>query len=551
MVPSSFFNKSGVIYFQESLIFFGIITVDQNCYKENIMDIANKNDRPQFNWSLIEPYLNSSFDEKQSTRKSKTITLKEYKNYILSGMTGVEITRNIGVSSDLIEFFSKMVQGKFIHVKKTDFERLYMSGESLNEISKKYKLQRSDTTFLRKLYEIKRLGHTYINRKKTEIPLTQRQIEILYGSMMGDAKRFSPSSAGFGQGTDQKDYLYWKYKEFESVASPKSLKTTSYITKHGTHCTDSRFYTFANTDIENCNNEFYTKDHGKQVTQNILNKLTPLSIAVWYMDDGQVDWGHRSIRKSQHHVMPTFKFCTDSFTKESIDLIQKWFLEKYNIKTRLQQRKNLINQEGYRVTVEGESNEIFINLIKPYILPYFQYKIDYKEYLKSRGDCSETDLLFADLLKEPIGNNFAILSEDQKKNVANKFTSYYQKLNGIIHINHKNYDIINEAHLNEGSLYNAIYEVLTEGSFADKSLVIGKLIKNHVLVISAEKTLSENGNKRSLAAKAAWKRNPNQGRTGNPLPEESREALSEKMKGHAVSEETRQKISEGLLKRIS
>lgn len=44
--------------------------------------------------------------------------------------------------------------------------------------------------------------------------------------------------------------------------------------------------------------------------------------------------------------------------------------------------------------------------------------------------------------------------------------------------------------------------------------------------------------------KANWKRNPKQGRTGHALPEESRKALSEKLKGHYVSEETRKKISE-------
>ncbi|MFW6130476.1 MAG: hypothetical protein ACOC56_04755 [Atribacterota bacterium] len=53
----------------------------------------------------------------------------------------------------------------------------------------------------------------------------------------------------------------------------------------------------------------------------------------------------------------------------------------------------------------------------------------------------------------------------------------------------------------------------------------------------------------SKSNKKSWKKNPNQGRTGCPLSEESKKILSEKMMGHEVSEETRKKIGETSLGR--
>jgi len=52
----------------------------------------------------------------------------------------------------------------------------------------------------------------------------------------------------------------------------------------------------------------------------------------------------------------------------------------------------------------------------------------------------------------------------------------------------------------------------------------------------------ETKNKISESNKKSWQENPNQGRTGSPLSEGSKKALSKKLMGHFVSEETRLKI---------
>ena len=113
-------------------------------------------------------------------------------------------------SKHLVQFYSNLSQGKII-LSKIDFEREYEKGLSLDEISEKHKISRDDMSFLRQLYGLKVKGAKYINRKKIEIPLTQRQKDILYGSMMGDACKMSNASVKFKQGFSQKDFLLWKY----------------------------------------------------------------------------------------------------------------------------------------------------------------------------------------------------------------------------------------------------------------------------------------------------------------------------------------------------
>lgn len=334
----------------------------------------------KYNWIIAEPYLDVEIDNGSANRVHNFITMREFRSRIEDG-DSVATIKSSGISKHVIQFVSNFCQGK-IKLTKEKLEKEYLSGLSLEEISKKYKVTREDLTYLRQLYGINRKGPKFIHRKKTEKPLTDRQKEILYGSLLGDAKATSPSSAGFGHGDKQKTYLFWKYTEFDNVASKYSLKSYPYTDKRsGFEGISWRFYTNANTDIEKILSEFYTRD-GKEVSCEILSQLTPLSVAVWFMDDGTVDWRERQ-RRDDFNPKPYFSFCTDMFSIQSCENIVQWFGEKWQIKTRIKQRGVLKSgATSYRMVIKHESNDDFVRLIKPHVLPMFTYKIDYDAYLK-------------------------------------------------------------------------------------------------------------------------------------------------------------------------
>lgn len=122
------------------------------------------------------------------------------------------------------------------------------------------------------------------------------------------------------------------------------------------------------------------KDKKKIVTNDILNRLTPLALAIWYMDDGFLGIN----RKKQWKVVG---LSTNSFSYEENCLIRDWFNEKYSIlfnvtRTRSKQkndrrityflRKGL--SEGYK----------FLDIIRPYVeeIECMIYKIDFNSYPK-------------------------------------------------------------------------------------------------------------------------------------------------------------------------
>lgn len=324
-----------------------------------------------FRWDIAEPYLDVEIKNGSANRVKPHITLREFKDRVISGQSLKDMEKE-GISKHLVAFMSNFCQNK-ISLTKNVFERDYLYGKSLDEISAYHGVTRGDLTFLRQMYQVKRKGPKYIHRKKTEKPLTQRQREIIIGSLMGDAKKVSPSAVGFGHGGPQKKYLRWKYKEMKGVRSDGSLKETEYVDKRsGSKLLDCRFYTHANSDIEEIISMFYCGEDGcKEISQEVLDQLTPFSISVWYMDDGKTD--HRSAQKKKHpdwDISSHYHFCTDSFSKESCERIVNWFDVKWGIKTHLQKRN-----KGWRIVVNVESNEAFVDLIKPNMLEMFGYKL--------------------------------------------------------------------------------------------------------------------------------------------------------------------------------
>jgi hypothetical protein len=338
----------------------------------------------KYEWSRAEPYWDVEIDNGARNRKAQFITLRQFKSNLDAGEDAASMKAR-GISKQLLQFFSNWLQGK-IRITQEQFTYDYRNGWSLDQISEKYGITREDITFLRQMFDCKATGASYQERLRTELPMTPRQKEIMYGSMMGDAKRMSPTSVGFGQGGKQKKYLFWKYQTFKSVAASEPKRYSSIDKRSGQENISWRFYTSANSDAEKCVQLFYQQGH-KEISKEILNALSPLSIAVWFMDDGKTDFYYRLRRKNPtHNITPTPIFCTESFSYESCLLIQQWFLDCWNIRIRLQ-KKQLKQGVGYRIIVRCEDVQKFYDLIRPHILPMFQYKIDYDAYVKRRKRC--------------------------------------------------------------------------------------------------------------------------------------------------------------------
>lgn len=309
-------------------------------------------------------------------RTRERISYEEFLDLIKQGVSLIEMKKNLGVSKHQVGFYSALAQNK-ISITKEQFEEEYKSGQSLDQISKKYTIQRDHVTQLRDFWGIKRLGPKYINRKKTEKPLSFRQKRIVYGGLMGDAGKMSFSSVKMKQSIKQKDYLLWKYAELKEHVSPISLQVTADFDKrYNKRNYNIRFYTNANSDIEEIVKKFYCSGK-KIITDDILNHMDDLALAIWFMDDGTTDWYERNGSNRN----PTCKFCTDSFSFEEVQLICEALKEMWDITSDPRcVGKGKDGELKYRPILNVENTQKLFKIIKPYIIPSMQYKINKEAY---------------------------------------------------------------------------------------------------------------------------------------------------------------------------
>jgi len=350
-------------------------------------------------------------------QKSKIISFRQFKELVESGKSKKDLIAD-GVSDNLLTFYSVLAKGE-LKLDSEHFISDYHSGMSLDEIRNKYGISEENISCLRKLYGCKTTGAKFQARKKTEQPITQRQKEIIYGAFMGDGSRMSPNAIRIKHGPKQKDYVYWKYKELQSIASREPYLTTEFDKRFQKDIISWIFYTKANSDVELIVSQFYNNEKKKKiVTPGILEQLTPLSIAIWFQDDGKTDFNRRGIFVGQAAITPSAIFCTESFSLDECQMICDWFKAKYNIEAVL---RNCKKGKRYRIRIVNFYD--FVELIKPYVFPLFQYKIDYKANVEwAKAD--ESQILLADIIRCPRGEEFIFLSRVEQDELVSKWVTW-------------------------------------------------------------------------------------------------------------------------------
>jgi recombination protein RecA len=122
-------------------------------------------------------------------------------------------------------------------------------------------------------------------------------------------------------------------------------------------------------------NLFYKK-RIKQVNNQVLKKLTPLGLAIWYMDDGQL--ALQSDPNDRTKILSRrARIWSLSFTYDEHLLIKQYFKEYWNIDIKIYK---VLKKGGIKFYIEFNSTNFikFREIIKPYIIPSMLYKIDLK-----------------------------------------------------------------------------------------------------------------------------------------------------------------------------
>ena len=111
----------------------------------------------------------------------------------------------------------------------------------------------------------------------------------------------------------------------------------------------------------------------KLISRFLLDKLTPEAIAIWYMDDGSLS------AKKRNGKIHAYEMTLNTYeSKEDNQIIIDYFKEVWDIQWHQAKGKG-----QYRLRMSTKEIRRFIPLIKPFIIPSMQYKIEIKTSHKS------------------------------------------------------------------------------------------------------------------------------------------------------------------------
>ena len=194
-------------------------------------------------------------------------------------------------------------------------------------------------------------------------------ISIIIGSTLSDShlekrKNGIGTRVIFEQSNRNVEYLMWFHAYFSSRGYCSSIKPKLKlrIKQEGKVYYQYRISSYTFSSFNWIHEMFYKLVDGKYikfVPLNIEEYLTPLALAIWFMDDGSRNGKGASIANNY-------------FTLEEVNFLCKVLKSKYNI---IATSNKCGKNKGHIIYIHNYSMKLFTSIIKPYLLPSLYYKL--------------------------------------------------------------------------------------------------------------------------------------------------------------------------------
>lgn len=197
--------------------------------------------------------------------------------------------------------------------------------------------------------------------------MNKDQRAFLIGCVIGDGHlrvRGSSATMSITHCAKQKEYLEWKVEKLSDILENRR---TSVIRKINNSGYEGYSWEKGHKYLRILHKWMY-KSGVKTLNPQILHYLNPEAIAIWYMDDGSL-----SFKKRDGEIHAREITLNTYLSKEENQIIIDYFFNYWGITFKIVKSKN-----SYRLRCGGREGWKLIKLIKPYIIPCMEYKIDMK-----------------------------------------------------------------------------------------------------------------------------------------------------------------------------
>jgi recombination protein RecA len=198
--------------------------------------------------------------------------------------------------------------------------------------------------------------------------LSDQQFQVVLGSLMGDGN-LSPNRRDrngvrfrLGHGAKQAEYLEWK------TALMGNIKRSVSENAKG-----ARFVDFTPLpELAELQRAVYLGDGKKFLSEEYLKALTPLALAIWYMDDGSFTVRSKGLQGRTTGGSGRIEICVEAMNEGSQVRLRDYLRDTHGLDVRLRQA----GAAGKAVLVfSTAATAKFQELVAPYMAPSMEYKL--------------------------------------------------------------------------------------------------------------------------------------------------------------------------------
>lgn len=196
-------------------------------------------------------------------------------------------------------------------------------------------------------------------------------ISIIIGALLGDGhlekrKEGLGVRVKFEQSSKNMEYLMWfhSYLSLRGYCRLSKPRITKRIKKDGFVFFHYLVNSYTFTSLNWIHDMFYEKNVESQkfvkiIPKNLTEYLTPLALAIWFMDDGS-------------KLGQGAKIAVNCFKQKDIELLGVILKTQYNIDSAIHKAGK---DKGFTLYIPKRSMPVFAGVVRPFILPSMLYKL--------------------------------------------------------------------------------------------------------------------------------------------------------------------------------
>lgn len=197
---------------------------------------------------------------------------------------------------------------------------------------------------------------------------------LIYGMLLGDSCITHVSNSYYmvtTHGAVQEDYLRYKQRLLAPISRSVTFQRRAGYTGGGCYYMATKCHQVW-TELRAF---FYDEQQNppyKKINGQILDALGDEGVAIWFMDDGSLS--HRREKKSGS-LYETFTLATHSWSRDDVETIRSWFLQRYDAEGVVSPQKDKRNGKTYwRMTFGRCAFERILKRVAPYVIGSMEYK---------------------------------------------------------------------------------------------------------------------------------------------------------------------------------